>query len=145
MKTTLFVLFVILYLATTLIGCGTFQPKIEDRIVIHMLARHGDIGTKVWETRHSNTGIYEVAQESGLYSDREIYGWKYSRIVSDLTDGMYSWFPFRNQCIGIAHSRFHNDGKGNPKLFETLILYCKNNNIEVTDKEYKRLQRKCGL
>jgi len=124
-------------------GCGESQPPIEDRIAIHLLERHGDVGKQVWDARHSNTEIYEVAKASGLYEPREIYGWNYSRIAGDLTDGMFTWFPFRAQCIGIAHSRYR--GESSPELFHKLIWYARENDIEFTSKEYKHLQKKCGL
>lgn len=124
-------------------SCGESQPPIEDRIAYHALLRHGEIGQKVWDARHSNTEIYEVAKKSGLYKDHQIYGWNYPRIAGDLTDGMFTWFPFRHQCIGIAHSRYRSNSS--PELFHKLIWYARENNIEFTNKEYKHLQKKCGL
>ena len=137
--TALFTLFAIM----TLIGCGESQPPIEDRIAIHLLMRHGELGIKVWQARHSNTEIYEVAKASGLYEPKELYGWQYGRIVYDLTDGAFSWFPFRHQCIGVAHSNLKRDSS--PKVFFALITYCRDNNIPISNKEYRRLQKECGL
>ena len=140
---TLIALFTLFALALT-IGCGESQPPIEDRIAVHLLKRHGEVGIKVWEACHSNTEIYEVAKASGMYEPHEIYGWKYARIVKDLTDGCFSWFPFRYQCIGLAHTSWHSE-TGNPQLFHSLVLYARDNNIPLSNEEYRRLQSKCGL
>ena len=119
-------LMLLLGLLITLLGCDGGSP-IEQDIARHMLIGYWgeDKGARIYEARHSNTELYEVAKSLGDYKESDLYGWGYGKVISDATFKCFSWYPFRHNGIGVAYSKTYSEKyeAGHSEQLYNCLLY----------------------